>query len=42
LALLDIPSVMTGNVAQTKEILEWNQVQPVLITDLEQGYYFNK
>jgi nucleoside-diphosphate-sugar epimerase len=41
-AALDIPSVMPGNSAQTKEILGWNPVQPGLIADLEQGHYFNK
>lgn len=42
LASLDIPSVLPGNVAQTKQILGWNPIQPGLIEDLEQGHYFNK
>ncbi|WP_297418939.1 SDR family oxidoreductase [Clostridium sp.] len=42
LAALDIPSVMPGNSAQTKEVLGWNPMQPGLIADLEQGHYFNK
>lgn len=42
LATFDIPSVMPGNSAQTKEILGWNPEQPGLIADLEQGHYFNK
>ena len=42
LAALDIPSVMPGNSAQTKEVLGWNPTQPGLIEDLEQGHYFNK
>ncbi|WP_088225552.1 SDR family oxidoreductase [Desulfosporosinus sp. FKB] len=42
LAALDIPSLMPGNSARTKEILGWNPVQPGLIADLEQGHYFNK
>jgi len=42
LVAFDIPSVMPGNSAQTKEILGWNPEQPGLIADLEQGHYFNK
>ncbi|WP_196590036.1 SDR family oxidoreductase [Pectinatus frisingensis] len=42
LSALDIPSVIPGNSAQTREILGWDPVQPGLIADLEQGHYFKK
>jgi len=41
IATLDIPSVMPGSTAQTRELLGWEPVHPGLIEDLEQGYYFN-
>lgn len=40
LAAIDIPSVMPGSGIQTKELLGWQPLQPTLIEDLEQGYYF--
>ena len=41
IARLDIPSVMPGATAQTRELLGWKPVHPGLIEDLEQGHYFN-
>ncbi len=41
IAALDIPSVMPGSTAQTREVLGWEPVHPGLIEDLELGYYFN-
>ena len=41
IAVLDIPSVMPGSAAQTRELLGWIPVQPGLIKDLEQGHHFN-
>jgi nucleoside-diphosphate-sugar epimerase len=41
IAALDIPSVMPGSTAQTRELLGWETVHPRLIEDLEQGHYFN-
>ncbi len=40
LAGLDIPSVLPGSSAQTRERLGWQPVHPTLIEDLEQGHYF--
>jgi len=40
LAALDIPSMMPGSSAETREILGWQPVHPTLIADLEQGHYF--
>lgn len=40
IAALDIPSVMPGATAQTRELLGWEPVHPGLIEDLEQGHYF--
>ena len=40
LAALDIPSVIPGSSAQTRELLGWQPVHPTLIEDLEQGHYF--
>ncbi len=40
LAALDIPSVMPGSSAPTRELLGWQPVHPTLIEDLEQGHYF--
>ncbi|HEX9017766.1 MAG TPA: SDR family oxidoreductase [Anaerolineaceae bacterium] len=40
LAALDIPSVIPGSSAQTRELLGWQPVHPTLIADLEQGHYF--
>jgi len=38
LAALDIPRSST----QTQELLDWQPVQPNLLSDLEQGYYFKR
>ena len=40
LAALDIPSIMPGSSAQTKELLGWRPVHPGLIADIDQGHYF--
>jgi nucleoside-diphosphate-sugar epimerase len=40
LAAFDIPSMIPGSSAQTRELLGWQPVQPTLIADLEQGHYF--
>jgi nucleoside-diphosphate-sugar epimerase len=40
LAALDIPSMIPGSSAQTRELLGWQPVQPTLIADLDQGHYF--
>ena len=40
LAALDIPSMIPGSSAQTRELLGWQPVHPTLIADLEQGHYF--
>ena len=42
IARLDIPSVMPGATAQTRELLGWEPVHPGLIEDLEQGHYFKE
>lgn len=42
LAALDIPSVMPGSSAQTRELLGWQPVHPSLLEDLDQGHYFKK
>ena len=41
LAALDIPSMIPGSSAETRELLGWRPVHPSLIADLEQGHYFN-
>jgi nucleoside-diphosphate-sugar epimerase len=40
LAALDIPSVIPGSNARTRELLGWQPVHPTLIADLEEGHYF--
>jgi len=40
LAALDIPSVIPGSSAPTRELFGWQPVHPTLIADLEQGHYF--
>ena len=40
LAALDIPSVIPGSSAPTRELLGWQPVHATLIADLEQGHYF--
>ncbi len=42
IAALDIPSVMPGSTARTRDLLGWEPVHPGLIEDLEQGHYFDK
>ena len=41
IASLDLPSVMPGNAAQTKALLDWHPRQLGLLADLEEGHYFN-
>ncbi len=40
LVALDIPSVIPGSSAPTRERLGWQPVHPTLIADLDQGHYF--
>jgi len=40
LAALDIPTAIPASSEQTRELLGWQPMQPTLIADLEQGYYF--
>ncbi|MDR3577268.1 MAG: SDR family oxidoreductase [Anaerolineaceae bacterium] len=40
LAAIDIPSIIPGTSAQTRELLGWQPVHPTLIADLQQGHYF--
>ncbi|MGB8215088.1 MAG: SDR family oxidoreductase [Anaerolineales bacterium] len=40
LAALDIPSMIPGSSAETRELLGWQPTHPTLIADLEQGHYF--
>ncbi|QSO52078.1 SDR family oxidoreductase [Alicyclobacillus curvatus] len=40
IAALDIPSLLPGSGARTRELLGWEPVHPELIADLEQGHYF--
>lgn len=40
LAALDLPSIIPGSSAPTRELLGWQPVHPTLIADLEQGHYF--
>ncbi len=41
IAAVDVPSIFPGSIVQTQELLEWRPVHPGLISDLEQGHYFN-
>lgn len=41
IAGLDIPSILPGSGVETKQLLGWRPVHPTLISDLEQGHYFN-
>ncbi|QQE80022.1 SDR family oxidoreductase [Alicyclobacillus sp. SO9] len=41
IAALDVPSVLPGRAAETKQLLGWEPVGPSLIEDMEQGHYFH-
>lgn len=42
IAAADIPSIIPGSSAPTRELLGWRPSHPTLIEDLEQGFYFKK